>query len=211
MKRVSTIFLIVLAMSFLPPFMAGARVDVKSLGAPKPLYELKLKYMYAIGEAETSKNLLTVANGRIYVSQVQTDGTIKISDSIKTMASKLLVTHVKHWTEVPLEGKGHTAKSLGPIMNTVLKKTGYELAGVFPFLIKGIFESITIQSVSRKKVSGLVVGFLTKTITADHAAPTFELAMHFIDDGGKYFGAVSDLNIATELTSGLKTSLFMPE
>lgn len=207
MRRLFTIFSIVLASNSFVVSEASARVDVKSVSTPKPLYELKLKYMYAIGEEAKTGDLVTVANGRVYVSKVQPDGTIKIADSMQTVAAKLLLTHVKHWTEVPLEGKALSGSTLGPFMDTVLKKTGYELAGVFPFLIKGTFDEITVQGVSRKKAAGLLVGFLTRTMPADHSASKFDLAMHFIDDNGKYFGSVSDL----VPKAGSKTSLFMPE
>lgn len=186
---------------------AEARVDVRSVNSPKPLYELKLKYMFAIGQEDKTGDLVTVSNGRVYVARPQGTGGVKIDDSMKTVTSSLLLTHVKHWTEVQIENETRSSDSIAPFMNEVLKKTGYELAGVFPFLIKGKFEKLDLQKSSSEKVSGVIVGFMTKVIPLNHASVQFTLAMHFIDDAGKTFGSVQSFKIAAHS----KTALFLPE
>ena len=186
---------------------AFARVDVKAVDKPKALFELKLKYMYAIGKAEDGDAPITVLNGRVYVLRSSPGGETTIEDSMKTRTSSLLVTHVKNWTEAQLAGEARTPANLGPFMNTVLKKTGYELPGVFPFLIKGTFTAIVVEKESFKKISGILVGFLTKTLPTDHGSAQFKMDMHFVDDGGKRVGRVSDFAINADS----KATLFLPE
>lgn len=186
---------------------ASARVDVKAVDKPKALYELKLKYMYAIGMAEDSVAPITVLNGRVYILRTSPNGETKIDDSMKARTSSLLVTHVKNWTEAQLAGEARTPANLGPFMNTVLKKTGYELPGVFPFLIKGNFASIVVEKVPSKKMDGILVGFLTKTLPPDHSPAQFKMDMHFVDSSGKRVGRVSDFAINADT----KATLFLAE
>ncbi len=198
------------------PF-AEARVDVKSLAKPQPLYELNRKRLYAIGTAEGSNDAITIVNGRIYVTHFETPTTgksakpvLKIDDSFKTRAANLIFSNVNSWHEAQLSGEARTPENLGPLMNKVLKDTGYELPGRFPFLVKGKISKLVVQGNEHKALSGIIVGFLTKSFADNPAGnprvPTLTLNMHFVDDAGKIVGAVDNFHIDAKNN----VALFLP-
>ncbi len=206
---------------------AHARVDVKTLNEPRPLFELPRKALYAIGKAEGSNDTITVLNGRIYTTRYEKKAsagesekpTLKIDTSFKTRAAVLTYATVNNWHEAQLAGEARTPSNLGPLMNKMLKETGYERAGRFPFMIKGKITKIHLVSgtsdspvkISEKQISGIIVGFLTKIFVDDSSQPgakipQFRLDMNFVDDAGKTIGVVEDFN----LDEKNKVALFMP-
>lgn len=198
--------MISLVFSLLTTPVALARVEVKSLATPKALYELNRKEMYAIGRAETPGDAITILNGRIYVTHFEsTKGkpVLRVNDSFKTRATALDFSNVHSWNEAPLAGQERNSGNLGPLINKVLKDSGYELPGRFPFLIKGKIGSIQIAGettekmpvkISERRLSGVVIGFLTKSISKDQQ-PEFKLDMNFVDDAGKVVGTVEYFTI----------------
>ena len=221
MKNAFAIVLLLLATA-----TTHARVDVKSLVKPRPLFELPRKALYAIGKAEGSNDTITVLNGRIYTTRFETKAAgksekpvFKIDTSFSTRAAVLTYATVNNWHEAKLTGETRTPANLGPFMNKMLKETGYELAGRFPFMIKGKITELHLASgasdnpvkISEKQISGIIVGFLTKIFVDDQAQPgkkipQFRLDMNFVDDAGKTIGAVEDFN----LDEKNKVALFMP-
>jgi hypothetical protein len=222
MKVVALFLLLIL------PFTVQARVEVKSLGEPKALYEFNRKGLYAIGRTDDLNSLVTVLNGRIYITRYSNIGTsskptLQIDDSFKTRVASLTYANVTSWTEAQLAGEARTAISLGSVMNKVLKDTGYELPGRFPFLLKGKIAKITINAgtterpvkISEKQIDGIIVGFLTKSFKTNtdqtgHQAgsrtPEFKLEMHFVDTDEKKVGEVEDFTIGEKNN----VALFMP-
>ncbi len=222
MRNAVAIFLLSMA-----AMTAHARVDVKSLGEPRPLFELPRKALYAIGKAEGSNDTITVLNGRIYTTRYEIKSSagkpekpvLKIDTSFKTRAAVLTYATVNNWHEAQLAGETRTPSNLAPLMNKMLKETGYELAGRFPFMIKGKITEIHLASgtsenlvkIYERQISGIIVGFLTKIFVDDQAQPgnkipQFRLDMNFVDDAGKTIGAVEDFN----LDEKNKVALFMP-
>ncbi len=222
MRNAFAIFLLLTA-----AITANARVDVKSLPEPRPLFELPRKAMYAIGKAEGSNDTITVLNGRIYTTRYETKASagksekpvLKIDPSFKTRAAVLTYATVNNWHEAQLAGETRTPANLGPLMNKMLKETGYELAGRFPFMIKGKITEIHIASgtteipikISEKQISGIIVGFMTKIYVDDQTRPNmkvpqFRLDMNFVDDAGKTIGTVEDF----KLDEKNNVALFMP-
>ncbi len=174
----------------------AARADLKVFKTPAPLYSAPRKGLYAIGIAEASGDLITIINGNISVAFPIDKKTIKIENSVKTIAKTLTYVNVNVWSEIPLAQDFSARDPFHVFINSTLKKIGYELAGMFPILLKGTFAAVdfhlgpdaTPVKFSEKNISGFIFGFFNRT----GEAPEFKSTsvFHFVSEDGKRSGFV---------------------
>lgn len=192
----------------------AARAEIKTFKAPAPLFQAQRKGLYGIGAADNSGATIVIVNGNVHVATPQGEKKIQIDNSIQTVASNLTYVNVNLWSEIPVAISLSAPKDLYPLINSTLKKIGYELSGTFPFLLKGTFSKVELKLVSKdqelkysdRKITGLVVGFFTrKTSTREDAFESSSM-MHFVSDDKRRAGVVDTFTI--EPTD--KISLFLP-
>lgn len=200
-KLFSRVLLAILASGLAVETASAARADLKVFKTPAPLYSAPRKALYAIGTAEASDDLITIINGNIYVAFPADKKTIKIENSVKTIAKNLTYVNVNIWSEIPLTQDFSARDPFHTFINATLKKIGYELAGMFPVLLKGTFASVdfrlgpeaTPMKFSDKNVSGFIFGFFNRTgETPDFKSTT---VLHFVSEDGTRSGFVESFKI----------------
>lgn len=179
----------------------AARAELKVFKTPAPLYSAPRKSLYAIGTAEASGDLITIINGNISVAFPVDKKTIKIENSVKTIAKNLTYVNVNVWTEIPLTQDFNARDPFHVFLNSTLKKIGYELAGMFPILLKGTFASVDFRlgpeaapiKFTEKSISGFLFGFFNRT----GETPDFKSTsvLHFVSEDGKRSGFVDSFKI----------------
>lgn len=167
----------------------AAKLDVKTLKAPVPLYTLKRTNLYAIGESDTGQSI-TIVNGNVHIGSGTATNTAKpaADNPLKTIAGKLMYAAVTVWNEVPMPKEATDVPTLNELINKVLREQGYENPGTVPFLIKGKF-AITYGKTVDEKADGLVLGYFTKTVS-EGATPAFHSTMHFVGKQSRAIDAV---------------------
>lgn len=212
-RAVRTGFLII-ALLIVSERGSAARAEIKSFKTAAPLYQAPRKSLYGIGQAQANAGTIIIVNGNIHTAAAVNEKKIQIDDSMKTVASSLTYVNVGVWSDIPITMPIKTQSDLDPLINSTLKKIGYELPGVFPFLLKGKFSSIEFKLGAQDKafkfsdrgISGIVVGIFTRKASADGATFDSSSVMHFISDDRKRAGVVESYTI--DAKGGV--SLFLP-
>ncbi|MBO3700735.1 acetolactate decarboxylase [Roseivirga sp. E12] len=167
---------------------------------------------YALGALEGLSGEILILDGKP-LNGLAKQGQLKINRSFDYKATLLVMTQVKDWHKVSLEGMIENNSDLQALVAREAEKRGINTDEAFPFLLKGDFEEIewhvinaaeaTAQNHDAYKAAGLkgkggysgasILGFYSNQHEGVFTHHGSYLHMHFVNDEETEMGHVDNL------------------
>ena len=178
------------------------------------------KNLYALGAVENLKGEIQIFNGKPSNSTV-IDSSLQINSSYNLKASLLVYAEIEEWNAYNIDNIAIKEDLEKTIFETA-KANGINTEEPFPFLLKGIAESLdwhvinwmdgdTVHNHKKHKSSGLngrltnktveVLGFYSTKHKAIFTHHTTNMHMHFKTEDNSVAGHIDDLRLNTIILS----------
>lgn len=140
--------------------------------------DLDLNHLYGVGPIAEMNGEITIIDGRVSLARVEADGSIRVDHTPSCSAPFLVYSHVSQWSEVKIPSSIVSSQDLEQFVEDSAKRMGLDVDAPLPFLVQGVFESISFHIVRTAKsgsnvhdnsasftergVTGRIVGFFSK-------------------------------------------------
>lgn len=218
-----TTFFIVLALS------SFAQIEVRSISAMKPVMMGKdlsahvqldtlttLTHLYAVCPLNRLQGEVTIVDGEIFKSTVNKKSSILTDDRFEGTAPFMVYAQVEDWIPYSIKTTVASEKDLHELIENVAKENGYDTEQAFPFMIKGIFDTVNFHIISKpikekkhnhelhnkaKKhfteinISGSLIGFFSKHHEGVFTHKGSFTHVHFLDEKGSMTGHLENVSL----------------
>lgn len=179
------------------------------------------KNLYALAPLGRIEGEVTILNGSIYTSKVDSNHTITIDKSWNVESPFSVYAYVKEWQSFEIDELIHSEEDLQRMVEKVAKKNGYNLDKAFPYRIFGTFDSIDFHIISKPKyeiehnhdlhdsakkrfyfqnIEGELLGFYSKNHVGVFTHRGKFTHTHFIDTNQKLMGHLDNVSIKEKYT-----------
>lgn len=105
--------------------------------------------LYALAPLGRIQGELTIVNGTIYTSEVDSNNTIVIQNNWDVNSPFAVYANVAEWLSFETVEKIENERELQALIENIAGKNGYDLNTAFPFRVLGDFSSIDFHIISK--------------------------------------------------------------
>lgn len=220
---VITSFFIFLALT------AFGQIEVKSISAMKPVMMgqdlsahvqldtlTNLPHLYAVSPLNRLQGEVTIVDGKIFTSTVDKKGTIQTDSKFEGTAPFMVYAEVEDWIPYSVKSTISSEKDLHELIEKIAHENGYDTEQAFPFMIKGIFDTVNFHIISKpikekkhnhelhnkaKKhytetsISGSLIGFFSKHHEGVFTHKGSFTHVHFLDENESMTGHLENVSL----------------
>lgn len=141
---------------------ANAQFDVRAISAMKPVMMgqdlsahvqldtlSKMPHLFAVCPLNRLQGEVTIIDGKIFKSTVDKKGNIHTDNSFEGTAPFMVYSKVEEWISFPVKSSISSEKELQDLIEKLAKENGYDTELAFPFMVKGIFDTVDFHIISK--------------------------------------------------------------
>lgn len=228
MRIITLIFIVLFSSSLI------AQVKVKTVSAMKPVMMgedlsahvsldtlTQLPHLYAVCPLNRLQGEVTIIDGKIYKSTVNSKGQIETSRTFEGKAPFMVYTQVDRWIPIKVSALIQSENELQALIEKVAKEHGIDTESAFPFKVEGKFDTVRFHIISKplkekkhshelhdkaKKhfietsIKGTLVGFFSKHHQGVFTHRGSFTHVHFLDQMESMTGHLENITVDSELT-----------
>jgi acetolactate decarboxylase len=228
MRIITVIFIVLFSSSLI------AQVKVKTVSAMKPVMMgedlsahvsldtlTQLPHLYAVCPLNRLQGEVTIIDGEIYKSTVNSKGQIETSRTFEGTAPFMVYTQVDRWIPIKVSAFIQSENDLQALIEKVAKENGIDTESAFPFKVEGKFDTVRFHIISKplkekkhnhelhdkaKKhfietsIKGTLVGFFSKHHQGVFTHRGSFTHVHFLDQMESMTGHLENITVDSELT-----------
>lgn len=208
---------------------ANAQLDVRAVSAMKPVMMgqdlsahvkldtlTKMPHLFAVCPLNRLQGEVTIINGKIFKSTVDNNGKIRTDNTFEGTAPFMVYTQVEDWVSFPVKSAISSEEELQDLIEKIAKENGYNTQLAFPFMIKGLFDTVNFHIISKplkekkhnhelhskakkhyteSNIQGSLLGFFSKHHEGVFTHKGSFTHVHFLDEKESMTGHLEDILI----------------
>ena len=173
-------------------------------------------HLFAVAPLHHLEGEVTIINGKMYVSHVDSEDQVFITDTWNVRSPFAVFSHIPFWNSTIETVKINSELELQKLIEQKAKKMRYNLERPFAFRIKGHFDSIAYHIISKPKdeiehnhelhkkakkhfflakTDGELIGFYSRHHEGVFTHKGSYIHTHFVNDSGTHAGHLEHVTI----------------